>query len=225
MLDQLHQQWLILWVEDRVLAKPVDTSRISHLTDVAQSRGAAYLRLIAVPPFAPSEHRATGIGELPKGTPYRVSITVALWNRRALRSLLSPGESAWQLEHCGTLRADRLDAPFLACSRASARTPPIQDTHLIIKGKLLRDARSFLLKEALIHHLAHRKLQSLSSHLYTKAVIAYWNLTGVPRSRHRPRRTSTTAVNGSRSPYSYGAQLMPCGTSPRSTATPTENGA
>jgi hypothetical protein len=172
MIHAIEQEWIVTWIEDRALSAKVDTERIEGLIRCAQEQGAGYLKLIANHPFATSADGSREIGEIARHTPYRVSVTVALWHKPTLLALLRGGESAWDLERNGSERSNRLDAKFLALPLSQRRNPPISDVHLIIKGRLLRDARKFLSIEGLHDCLRHRPLQTVSSYWYVKTYLA-----------------------------------------------------
>ena len=172
MLKQIPHEWVILWIEDRVLSAPVDTSRLIKMIQLAQSRGAGYFRLIAHHPFAWSKDKSQEISEIPKGSYYRSSITVALWRKSVLTKLIRPGETAWDLERIGSRRSDNLDEKFFCLTAYVKHNPPISDQHLIIKGRLLRDAHQFLQKEGLQEYLQQRRLQTLRSYWYVRLYIA-----------------------------------------------------
>jgi hypothetical protein len=176
MLEGIEQEWLILWIEDRVLSAPVHTERVSKLIALAQEQGAAYLKLLANHPFAMSAYGSSEIGEITRGTPYRACITVALWHKPALVALLRPGESAWDIERQGSERSSALPGAFLALSFAHRHDPPLADEHLIIKGRLIRGARDFIRRESLQDCMRGRPLQTLRSSLYVKAYLASHDL-------------------------------------------------
>jgi hypothetical protein len=167
MLSSIPQEWVIAWIEDRVLAAPVETTRVSALVRFAQNQRLGFLKLIASPPYAVAGDRSRGIGELPKGTRYRVCMTVALWRKETLMKLLRPGETVWDIERKGSKRSDAVDG-FMALLSDARGNPPLSDMHLIIKGRLIRNALSFLNREGLYAGLQHRPLQTLRSHWYVR---------------------------------------------------------
>lgn len=170
MLEHVKEDWIVFWIEDRVLSAPVNTNRVTQLINRAITEKAVFLKLISSHPYA-TNGGSDEIGEIPAGTKYRVCMTVALWNKRYLRELLVRGESAWDIERFGSLRSAKTDSKFLSLSFITRANPPILDTHLIIKGRLLRDARDFLLKENLLNEMKRRKLQTLGSYVYVRLYL------------------------------------------------------
>jgi hypothetical protein len=171
MLAQVPHPWVITWIEDRPPAAPVDTARLTQAIAVAQQRQAAYLKLIRLYPLALVPAQAL-IGEIPKGNRYRVSLTVALWQKAALLKLLRPGESAWDIERRGSVRSNDLAGGFYGLPLAARWAPPLRDQHLVKKGRLMRAALPFLRREGLREQLRHRPVQSWWAYLYDR--LYYW---------------------------------------------------
>jgi hypothetical protein len=148
MLRRIPSEWVIFWVEDRMVSGRVDTAKVAELVAAAQQQGAAYLKLIPEHPLAYGE-RERDWGPVPPGTVYRISMTVCLWRKSALERILRPGDNAWQIEKLGSGRSAGLAEPFLALSLALRRRPPIPHEHVVIKGRLFRRVLGFLRREQL----------------------------------------------------------------------------
>lgn len=172
MLEHIPARWVIFWVDDRFVAGPVQTAAVLRLAHRAQELGAACLKLI---PEHPLGYAATpdGIGAIPKGTFYRVSLTITLWQKECLAKLLVPGESAWQLEKKGARRSADLGEPFFGLARGSRRQPPIPHVHTLVKGRIIRASLPFLTGEGLLQDLRQRGLESRRSQLYT---LVFWKI-------------------------------------------------
>ena len=169
MLNRIEQDWVITWNEDAFLSKPVNTSRIRHLVNLAQRDQAAYLKLIAFPPFVVVDDVAQEIGEAPKGTEYRVSFTTNLWKKSALLKLLCPGETAWDFERKGSQRSNELEDKFLCLSFDHRKNPPLSVVHGVIKGRWTREAVRFLKREGLQDYLGTRPRRPYWAGLWIRA--------------------------------------------------------
>jgi hypothetical protein len=178
MLEHIDHEWLILWIEDRVLSAPVNTVRLNNLLNSAISDRVGFLKLISSHPYA-FVNDSKEIGEIPKGSKYRACMTVGLWNKNTLIQLIKPGESAWDFERSGSRRSINLKEKFCSLSYAIRNNPPLADTHLIIKGRLIRAAQGFLMKENLLHLVGKRPLQTLRSCLYVKLYLVVIGTTAV----------------------------------------------
>jgi hypothetical protein len=175
MLDHIQQEWVILWIDDRPPCAPVDTDRLVRLIKLAQSRQAAYLKLISDYPLAFVD-AAEGIGEIPKGARYRTSMTVVLWHKPVLLKLLRPGETAWDIERRGSRRSDELEDQFYCLAIGIKQAPPLRNQHLIVKMRLARDARDFLEREGLLPFLEKRLLQTWRSYWYGRTYALFFDV-------------------------------------------------
>jgi hypothetical protein len=174
-VSQVSQEWLIFWVDDRPPASPVDTDQLVKLIKLAQSKNAGYLRLIPCNPPAFVDE-AEEIGELPKGTRYRVSMTIALWKKSTLLEVLRAGETAWDIEKRGGVeRSNQLDDKFYALAIEKRKYAPLKDIHLIAKGKLMLRGEAFLKQEGLLHHLEQRQKTTFLRHIYIELYPIFWN--------------------------------------------------
>ncbi|MBI5387432.1 MAG: hypothetical protein HZA90_22460 [Verrucomicrobia bacterium] len=172
MLRRLNHEWVILWIEDRLLSGTVDTSRLMETVSQAQTQGAGYLKLLSEYPVAYSDENASLIGELPKGIRYRVSITVGLWRKHILLELLRPGETAWELERKGSLRSNHMDAKFFGMNVTTLAWPVIQEVHAVVKRKWNRTAVAFLREEGFGELIERRELLSRWSQWYCRVYAA-----------------------------------------------------
>ena len=168
MLNHIPQQWVFYWIEDWVLSAPVDTARLVNWIQMAQSQHAAYLRPIAIHPLAFTRDKTQEIGEIPKGARYRISMNIAVWNKPVFLRLLLPGETAWDIERKGSRRSDALDEEFFCPTIHTRNNPPVSFTHLVVKGRLRREACGFLKKEGLYSYLSQRPVEPLRSCWYSK---------------------------------------------------------
>jgi hypothetical protein len=114
MLEMIPAGGVLLLQEDFLIDRPVQTERVTQLIDYATARQAACLRLMPIP--GPDVFCADNfeVGEIGKGSAYRVSLQAAWWKKEALAAVARAGESPWQFEHQGSHRSDSLSAPFLS---------------------------------------------------------------------------------------------------------------
>jgi hypothetical protein len=116
MIDHVGGEYVLLFLEDFLLKRDVDTDRVLQSISIAVERNVGCLRLtaglpLAFPPSAPVDG-IDNIGSINKGEPYRVSAQVALWRTDVLRELLVPGMDPWEFEEIGTRLSTRLEPPF-----------------------------------------------------------------------------------------------------------------
>jgi hypothetical protein len=159
MLDRMPTRWVVVLLEDYLLNRPADGGRIASLATVARERDAACLRLAPIPGASSELPDLAGVGELPPGTPYRVSLQAAVWDRNVLSGLVREGESPWRLEIDGSRRSDALDRPFLSVTQASTSPLPYFATG-VVRGRWLREAVELCRAEGIEPDLNARPLES-----------------------------------------------------------------
>lgn len=171
MLHRVESPWVILWIEDLLISRRIDTEYISKLVNNAQENNVGYLKLATSTPWVFTKNKEQLMGAIPKGVKYRSGIGLALWNKETLLNLLVPGESAWEIERNGSHRSNSFVEPFYALTPNVRSNPPITVINSVIKGKWNPDVLTFLKKEGLDDHIPNRKNQPLWSYLYGKAYL------------------------------------------------------
>jgi|SRR5580658_6197553 hypothetical protein len=110
---------LILYLqEDYFLSGPIDQDFVAECIDVMVDHHVAHIRLMEVDVNA--RYHKTSLHpllrEIDQRANYRVSLQAGLWNVTALRGLLRSGESAWNFERFGSVRAMSKPDVFLCQS-------------------------------------------------------------------------------------------------------------
>jgi hypothetical protein len=130
-LKKVPEEFVLLWVDDHYLTRPVDCSRVdSTIRAFVETPGANYLRLQTLPKA--DRHFNQHFGVILPGRVYRTSVIASLWRKSVLEGLLRSGESAWQFETGGSLRADLIPGFYAALREHFAIE------NMMIKGKLRR---------------------------------------------------------------------------------------
>lgn len=161
MLGELPQPDLLFLQEDFLLSAPVDTGRVKDLIAFAKIKGAGCMRLMPIPgPDRPCEDRED-VGELLKGSKYRVSMQAAWWEKRVLRSLVREEESAGQFEVQATLRSAELPETFLSLRRGKAY-PLDYITTAVVRGCWEPSAVRFCRREGIQVDLRARPILPIS---------------------------------------------------------------
>lgn len=117
------------------------------------------------------------IGEIPKGSRYRISMTVALWKKETLLKILKAGETAWDIEKRGGVeRANEIDDRFYALPIKTFSNPPLVDIHLISKGQIMWRGLKMLKDEHLLNYLETRPNASFWKNIYFNCYDLIFNL-------------------------------------------------
>ena len=165
MLDKISQKWVITWIDDFLLSGHIDTERFDRVIRLAQDHEAGYLKLITgTSTQVVLDGHNQDFGEIPKRTPYRVSMTVGLWRKNVLQQILRPGETAWDIELLGNERSFEIEDKFLCL----VGKPLVPFVHGIRQGKWTINAVKFFRQEGLEEYIESRPVQSLWWRIYPK---------------------------------------------------------
>ena len=130
MLDDLGTDYVILFLEDFFLLRPVETDRFVKLVQIGVEHSVGCLRIYSILPPPHPLHDRPGLGGFEAGDPYRVTLQVSLWRVETLHRLLHPGLTPWQFEVIGTRLSGSFVEPFWGVYR-----PPVVYDHVIEKGR------------------------------------------------------------------------------------------
>jgi hypothetical protein len=107
-LQQIRSDYILYLQEDYFLNARVDQTLIAQFVDIVTTERYSHIRLNEIPDknlhYRPHE-RFPLLSEIPQRAVYRISLQSGLWRRQSLMSYLKFGESGWQFERWGTLRA------------------------------------------------------------------------------------------------------------------------
>ena len=156
-LEQISEDFVLLFLEDWFLQKQVDTGRILRLVEWVTTQRPACIRLQPAAGMVPSEFK--GICHLPPGIPYRSSTVLSLWRKDVLLALLRPDETIWQFEIQGSVRTDKYP-DFYATEETY-----LHCLHGVIRGKWIARVRKTLIASGLPVQTQSRSLFSFSDHI------------------------------------------------------------
>jgi hypothetical protein len=106
-LEEVEEEYVLLFLDDLILERPVCTSRVEDLFSWLKGVSGNCLRMNPSPP--PDERSTELVGIARSGGLYRASTVMTLWRKSVLSALLRPDESAWEFEIRGTERSDLFD--------------------------------------------------------------------------------------------------------------------
>ncbi len=111
-LERLSQDYVLLFLEDLILERAVDTAKVGVLFDWFRQAKGNCLRMNPNPPADLPLNDSVGVAA-PEGM-YRTSTVMTLWRRSMLLELLDPRETASEFEICGTERSESHDGFYAA---------------------------------------------------------------------------------------------------------------
>jgi hypothetical protein len=170
-LAHIEEPWVILWLEDVFISKPVDTKRLSAIIAKAQSVPVGYLKLSPDLPLSYEDYQGGEIGPIPKGVRYRSAVGLSLYHVETLKKLLIPNASAWDLD-VSTI-SNQLEEPFYALTKKGARRPPIVWVNGVIKGRWNWPTIAFLKKEGFSESLKRRGRLGILGYVYIRLFMLH----------------------------------------------------
>jgi hypothetical protein len=143
-LGRIDHEFVILMLEDFILRRRVDQTRVDEAVSFCAGRGLDCLRLVPRPPPQSRAGGMGGYGEIQPGEPYRVSSQAAIWRREFLLGLLRADESIWQFEINGTERAIPIRCKIWGVYHAVLPYEGLLAHHVVEKGKWIPHERWIL---------------------------------------------------------------------------------
>ncbi len=177
-LEQIKEEFVLLFLEDLFLTSPVNTARIEQLVAWSIEHSADCTKLLPIPP--PDRPENEIVGGVSPGSLYRVSTVLTLWKRTVLDALLVGGENAWEFEHSGSLRSDRFSRFYAAHNRN------FTFVNGVIRGKWCPGALRFLRQLGIQTDATARPELSKIEQIYFR--IKIWRYSGLQLLPARHRR-------------------------------------
>lgn len=99
---QGKEEPFILWLEN-CICDSINLPLLERAVEAIKNPDVGMIRLLPAP--GPTGYYNMDIGEIDKQLPNAVSCQVSIWKPKTLRDMLREGESAWDFELCGSMRA------------------------------------------------------------------------------------------------------------------------
>jgi hypothetical protein len=144
-LNQLNEERVILFFDDFLPIAPFNTDKIRRFVRHAYDHDIGCLRFAPCPGPTAAWNKTASLGVLQPRDPYRLSLQTALWKRTLLLDLMRKGETGWDTEIKGTIRASKRIEPFVSVWRGESPTPYYITA--IVKGVWQDKALEMLVKE------------------------------------------------------------------------------
>lgn len=105
-IDNIKNEYVLLLLDDLFIVNKVSSNYFDKISKWIDLNSPNYLRLtISHKP----EIFDNFVGLLPKKTPYKTSLMPCIWKKSILKEILKSGESAWDFEIKGSVRASKYD--------------------------------------------------------------------------------------------------------------------
>jgi hypothetical protein len=147
-IDQIDDEYIMLFQEDFLLMRDVDTEKVLNLVKYAEENDVGCLRLAPCP--GPTKPWNEDLGQIGINDEYRVSMQLAIWHKDVLKSVILPEFTPWDIETKGTILSRLCKKPFLSLWRESEEEvggPIRYYITAIVKGKWHKGALDMLIEE------------------------------------------------------------------------------
>lgn len=133
-VSQIDAEYILLTLDDFILREPVSTSDVENCLEFLSSSKGDCLRLVARPKPFYRDSSYPSFGKFDQVLPYIVSAQASIWKKSTLLALAKSGESIWEFEESGSLRARSGNYSFYGVYRTVFN----YGEHILDGGKLLR---------------------------------------------------------------------------------------
>ena len=183
--ESLKEQYdyIFLTMEDGILIEPIDQQEVEKYVSQFMKINGTFFTLLNDP--YPTGERVGDLRKISLDSAYRPTATAAFWSIPKLLQLLVSGESAWDFEKIGASRS-RLDDNYYALTEN--KFPMF---HLIIKGRLFRNAKRDLAKFGLVYEGTRDQLgwfESVKMNAYTLVHRTIFKLTPYKLQKYLVRK-------------------------------------
>jgi hypothetical protein len=136
-LKQTTTDFCILLCDDYLLCDKVDNELIQSLINITAENNAGNLRMLPDPSPNGALIGGTNVGEIIKGTPYRIATQAGIWSKEYLLQFANMHTSIWGFERLGSVMSCEFEQKILATIQHSF--PFVDAVH---KGKWERNGIS-----------------------------------------------------------------------------------
>jgi hypothetical protein len=146
-LSQVKTKYVLIFLDDYIVASPVNTKRLLETIDLMDNTNAAYIQLAANKSLADGNEVKSikGVSTRSQTGQYRTSLQTCLWRTEVLMQLLKPGESAWDFEIKGTKRSEKITLPFYVLTE----DPVFNYYNALEKGKYRKEAIDYMISKGI----------------------------------------------------------------------------
>jgi hypothetical protein len=170
MMKQIESDYIIMWVDDLMLTSPVKTNQLREIVNYSIQQNLDFVKLLPNFPYSYIEEKH-GIGRLPNGIKYQVTIGISIIKKSFMKTVTSSGKSAWELEY-DIARNIVNDTSFKIYALTSRiKSYPINFVNLLGRGKIIRNSVTFAINNGEKGLVDRRGLQSVKDYIYYRSYL------------------------------------------------------
>ena len=160
-IEKINKPYVILMLEDFFLRSKISNENLNNIFNQFVIKDMNMIRLIDRTGPNLNLDNSCNIGQIKKGTPFRVSTQASIWKSKILKKLLIKDESIWEFEINGTTRAEKFENFYSVIS-------PIftYKHHVVERGKWFPWSALYFSRLNIGVDLKKRKIMSLNATIY-----------------------------------------------------------
>lgn len=155
-LEQIDSSYVIMFLEDWFLTKPVDSTAILEMFRTFETLNGRMLRFVPDPAPSKAIGGCPEFGLLELGQLNRTNTHATLWKKTTLLSLLKQDESLWEFEVFGAARSNAFSGGMYSVWQRG-----IYYLGAVDAGKYTREALRYAKKKGLFLDLSKRSVKSI----------------------------------------------------------------
>ena len=181
MIDIIDESYILLFLDDYFLCRPVETSIIENMIKISISKDVSCFKFT---PTVKSKIKYVSIKDvfvIDSSHDYCINAAISIWNKNVLKKLLKPGYSAWDFEVLNSKKCKsegKLPGLFLQTKKTYFFIK-----NGVIKGKWFRESVYFCKKHGIFIDTRKREIMSLKETVYEYIKIYLYRF--LPKSIHK----------------------------------------
>jgi hypothetical protein len=170
MMDQIESDYIIMWVDDLMLTSSVKTNQLREIVDYSIQQNLDFVKLLPNFPYSYIEEKH-GIGRLPNGIKYQVTIGISIIKKSFMKTVTSGGKTAWELEY-DIARNIINDTSFKIYALSSRiKSYPISFINLLGRGKVIRNSVAYAINNGEKNLVDKRGIQPVKDYIYYRSYL------------------------------------------------------
>ena len=149
-LSKIDSPYVILMLEDFFLNHPVKHDQVlMHLDLLKNNPDIKCIRMVPIPP--PDLKLDGELGRYSKGSEYRISTQMAIWDKEYLSEIAVVGENPWKFELQGSQRSNAIDGEIWGVLDQPYAKRVMTHINGLIRGKMTKQSQKFLIQQNISH--------------------------------------------------------------------------
>lgn len=175
MIEYIDAEYILMWVDDLMLSSPINTNEIMKSIKYCVENNVDFLKILPNYPMAYVEE-SSGVGNLPVGIKYRITIGISLVKKSFLQRLAYGKNSAWDMEYRLGYENFVSDAKIYSLVDRGVATNHFGYVNVLGRGKVIRNSIRFLESNNGLTIAKNRGIQPIGKYVYYRLYLLMLNI-------------------------------------------------